>query len=156
MRLLSQQTHDLLPEAGDALGGRLCSLLDGVLVSGVHGAGSLLARICVLVSGLLGLGGLIHRVHRSKSVAEAREHLKTRNNEQCHRHYKQGSTTTRVICKPCKLSSSFSEMFPATCASTASTAQLLTALREVYQAWDILQCSIYQVDMLIMRSMLIR
>jgi len=33
MRLLSQQTLDLLAEAGDALGGRLCSLLDGVLVS---------------------------------------------------------------------------------------------------------------------------
>jgi len=82
MSLLSQQTLDLLAEAGDALGGRLCSLLDGVLISGVHGAGSLLARICVLVSGLLGLGGLVHRVHRSKSVAEAREHLKTRNNEQ--------------------------------------------------------------------------
>ena len=81
LRLLSQQTLDLLAEAGDALGGGLCSLLDGVLISGVHGAGSLLARICVLVSGLLGLGGLIHRVHRSKSVAEAREHLKTRNNE---------------------------------------------------------------------------
>ena len=47
-------------------------------------------------------------------------------------------------------------MLPATCASTASTAQLVTALREVYQAWDILQCSIYQVDMLIMRPMLIR
>jgi hypothetical protein len=94
------------------------------------------------VSGLLGLGGLVHRVHRSKSVAEAREHLKTRNNEQSVRHHKRGSTTARAICKPCKLSSKFSEVFPATCASTASAAQLLTAVTaprkvRLYQAWDI-------------------